>query len=117
VEWYVDEDVEKIIEKFRTTRERVEFILKKHPNARNSDFYLVILYIRYFVPELAKYIDYIPYEIIRKYDGLFETIRRTRQKIQEEGKYLPTDPEVLKKRRRLAEKYRIAFARMKDEGM
>jgi len=39
----------------------------------------------------------------------FETVTRARRKIQEEGKYLPTDPEVLRKRRKLAEVYRRAM--------
>jgi len=100
-----DEEEQQLLERLRTTKERVEHILAKYPNARNSDLYLTILYLRMYT-ELGKYIKYIPYEIIRKYDGIFETIRRTRQKIQEEGRFLPTDPEVIRKRKRLAEKFR-----------
>lgn len=110
--FYEDEDEEKLssdekalLEKLRTVKERVEYLLEKYPNARNSDLYLIILYLRKFT-ELGKYIKYIPYEVIRKYDGVMESIRRARQKIQEEGRYLPTDPNVLKRRRRLAEKFR-----------
>jgi len=94
-----------LLERLRTVKERVEYLLEKYPNARNSDLYLIILYLRKFT-ELGKYIKYIPYEVIRKYDGVMESIRRARQKIQEEGRYLPTDPNVLKRRRRLAEKFR-----------
>ena len=101
-------DVENLRQRLRTVKERVEYILEKHPNARNSDLYLIILYFRYFT-ELGKYIKYIPYDIIKKYDGITETIRRMRQKIQEEGRYLPTDPEVLKKRRKLYELYKKAI--------
>jgi len=92
-----------LLERLQTVKDRVEYILKNYPNARNSDFYLTILYIRHFIPELAKYISYIPYDVIKKHEGLFESIRRTRQRIQEEGRYLPTDREVLKRRRRLEE--------------
>ena len=102
---YLDEEEEELLEKLKTVKERVEYLLRKYPDARNSDLYLTILYLRKFT-ELGKYIDYIPYNVIRKYEGVFETIRRTRQKIQEEGYYLPTDPKVLKKRRKLAEMYR-----------
>ena len=108
----LSEEEQQLLERLRTMKERVEYLLEKYPNARNSDFYLIILYIRKFVPELAKYIRYIPYNVIKKYDGLFESIRRTRQKIQEEGKYLPTDPEVLKRRRRLAEKFKKVIPRL-----
>ena len=101
-----------LLHKLRTVKERVEYLLKHYPDARNSDFYLIILYIRHFVPELAKYIKYIPYEVIKKYDGLFESVRRARQKIQEEGKYLPTDPEVLRKRRKREKQYRRVLPRL-----
>ena len=101
-----EEDEEKLLEKLKTVKERVEYLLKMYPNSRNSDFYLIILYIRKFVPELASFFKYIPYDIIKKYDGLFESLRRCRQKIQEDGRFLPTDPEILKKRRKLAEKFR-----------
>lgn len=90
----------------------MEYLLREYPNARNSDFYLIILYIRKFVPELAKYIDYIPYEVIRKYDGIFESIRRARQYIQNTlGKYPPTDPEVIRRRRIKEEVIRKAVGR------
>ena len=92
-------------EKLKTVKERVEWILANHPEARNDDFYLYILYVRTFEPELSKYIDYIPFEIIKR-STRFETIRRCRQKLQEQGLYLPTDPKVLRKRRKLAEAYR-----------
>ena len=101
----LDEEEEELLEKLRTVKDRVEYLLARYPDARNSDLYLTILYLRKFT-ELGKYIRYIPYNVIKKYEGIFETIRRTRQKIQEQGKYLPTDPEVLKKRKKLAEKYK-----------
>ena len=103
---------ESLLEKLSTAKERIEYLLRKYPEARNSDFYLLILYIRNFVPELSKYIKYIPYEVIRKYDGLTETVRRARQLVQSEGRYLPTDPEILRKRRRLAEKFRKVIPKL-----
>lgn len=107
----LDEEDE-LLSKLKTVKERVEYLMSISPNARNSDFYLIILYIRHFVPELAKYIGYVPYEIIKKYEGLFETIRRTRQKIQEDGRFLPTDPAVLKRRRLLASKFRQVIGKL-----
>ena len=96
---------ENLAEKLKTVKDRVEWILANHPEARNDDFYLYILYVRTFEPELSKYIDYIPFEIIKR-STRFESVRRARQLIQAEGRYLPTDPKVLKKRRKLAEAYR-----------
>ena len=101
-----DNEEDEILNRLKKMKDKVEYLLQKYPNSRNSDFYLIILYIRKFIPELAGFFRYIPYNIIKKYDGLFESIRRCRQKIQEEGRFLPTDPEVLKRRRKLAEKFR-----------
>jgi len=96
-----DEEEQQLLERLRTTKERVEYILAKYPDARNSDLYLIILYIRKFVPELARYIRYVPYDVIKKYDGLFESVRRARQYVQNTlGKYPPTDEEVMKQRKR-----------------
>ena len=96
---------ENLAEKLKTVKERVEYLLERYPESRNDDFYLYILYVRHFEPELSRYIEYIPFEIIKR-STRFETIRRCRQKLQEQGLYLPTDPKVLRKRRKLAEAYR-----------
>ena len=95
-----EEEEEELLDRLKTVKERVEYLLRKYPGARNCDLYLIVLYIRHFIPELAKYISYIPYEVIKKYDGIYESIRRTRQYLQNTlGKYPPTDPEVIRKRR------------------
>jgi hypothetical protein len=105
-----------LLEKWRslTSKERTELmekavsdILERHPNARNNDLYLTILVLRYCTP-LGEYIDVIPYELIREFDGILEAIRRTRQRLNEEGLYLPTDPSILERRRRKAQKMRRA---------
>jgi len=105
-----------LLEKWRglTGKERTELIekavsdiLERYPNARNSDLYLTILVLRYCT-RLGKYIGMIPYELIREYDGILEAIRRTRQRLNERGLYLPTDPSVLERRRRKAQKMRRA---------
>ena len=91
--------------KLKTIKERVEYLLERYPEARNDDFYLYILYVRHFEPELSKYIEYIPFELIKR-STRFESVRRARQLIQAEGRYLPTDPKILRKRRKLADLYR-----------
>ena len=100
-----DPEEEELLSKLTTIKDRVRWLLVKYPNSRNSDLYLTILYLRHFT-DLGKYIKHIPYALIKKYDGIFESIRRTRQKIQEKGILLPTDPKVLKRRRKLAKMYR-----------
>ena len=89
-----------LFKKLKTTRQRVEYLLQRYPKARESDFYLIILYLRKFT-ELGQYIRHIPFSLIRKYEGIFETIRRIRAKLQSEGKYLPENPDVLKRRKKL----------------
>ena len=83
-------------------RELVEDIMIREPNTRNSDKELVFSVLRelgiakdtkhgYFI--LKKDIDDMP---------AFESITRIRRKIQnDEGRLLPTNPDVLKERRLL----------------
>jgi hypothetical protein len=68
---------------------------------------LSILALRYCT-SLGKYISVVPYELIREYDGILEAIRRTRQKLNEQGLYLPTDPAVLEKRIKKSRKMKRA---------
>ena len=105
-----------LLDKWRSlsSRERAEYItkavsdiLERFPSARNSDLYLTILVLRYCT-RLGKHIGMIPFEEIREYDGILEAIRRTRQKLNERGLYLPTDPDVLEKRKKKAQKMRRA---------
>jgi len=107
-----------LLEKWRSlsSRERAEQmekavsdILERHPSARNNDLYLTILVLRYCTP-LGKYIGVIPYELIKEFDGILEAIRRTRQKLNEEGLYLPTDPSILERRRKKAQRMRRAVS-------
>lgn len=88
-----------------TVKGNVEKLLERNPDSRNSDKYLIYLYVHEVlgVP--------ITYEQWQKISGVsFESIRRVRQKIQEEGRYLPTDPEVARKRGRNQEEIRNYYA-------
>ena len=112
-EEFIDEEEQQLLNKLKTVKERVEFILRKYPKARNSCFYTIIMYIRHFAKDLSPYIGYIPDDLIFKYEGLFESIRRARQIIQNtEGKYPPTNPYILMKRRRRADKFRRAVKKV-----
>jgi hypothetical protein len=94
-------------ERAELIKQCVEYVLDKHPNSRNSDLYLTILALRYCTP-LGKYISVIPYELIREFDGILEAIRRTRQRLNEQGLYLPTDQAVLEKRVKKSRKMKRA---------
>ena len=87
----------KILDEFKTVKARVEYILRKYPEARNDDRYLWLMYVREF-DDLGKYISYVPYGVLKKAVS-FGTLVRVRRKLQnDEGKYLPTDPDVIRKR-------------------
>lgn len=97
-------------ERSQLIEKAVSDVLERFPYARNSDLYLTILVLRYYT-KLGKYISLIPIEMIKEYDGILEAIRRTRQKLNEKGMYLPTDPYVIERRRRKAQKMRRAAVR------
>jgi hypothetical protein len=76
----------------KTKALKVEYILEHFPETRNNDNYLCNLYWK-LVDGIKELDDVI-------YATSPEVLRRARQKIQnEQGKYLPTDPDVRKKRR------------------
>lgn len=89
--------LDKFVKHLKTRKEQVEYLLEKYPNARNNDFYLLLLWLRHF-GDLN--IPWIEYRDIRKLSGSLETVRRVRQVIQNvDGHFVPTDEEVLRKRR------------------
>lgn len=85
-----------MIQELKHKFEKVEFILKHFPEARNNDNYLIYLYWK--LVDQCETLEDIMHATSP------EVIRRARQKIQnEKGQYKPTDPEIIK-RRRIAEK-------------
>lgn len=86
-----------ILAELKTAKLQVRYLLEHYPNTRNNDFYLQILWLRYFGG--LKELPFISYGDVFKFSGKLETLRRMRQKIQNEsGEFLPTDPTVLKRR-------------------
>ena len=91
--------------------DRVLWLLENYPMTRNDDVYLWILYIRFFHPRGSRYIKWIPGDEIKRMPRP-ESIRRARQYIQNTlGLYPPTDPKVIKRRRRAEEAYRRKYGR------
>jgi hypothetical protein len=100
------ETPEQLKEVLSNTEMAIRYILAHYPEARNNDKLLMLLYW-----ELADKIP-IPVEFRRAF--LYrathpETIRRMRQKIQEQGDYLPRQ-EVLEARRRKQQAMRQALS-------
>jgi hypothetical protein len=97
---------EQLKEKLSNTEMATRYILAHFPEARNNDKLLMLLY--------WDIIDKIP--IPKEFRQTFlhkatppETIRRMRQKIQEQGEYLPRQ-EVLEARRRKQHAMRQALS-------
>ena len=104
------EEVDHIIGQLTQRKQQVEYLLKTYPQARNHDFLLTFLWLRIF----AKVnIPQIHWEVICQFSGALESVRRVRQKIQnEEHHFLPTDPTVLEKRSRRSKAYRKAVIKV-----
>jgi len=101
---------ERLIQELKRTKEQVEYLLERYENTRNNDFYLQLLWLKIFGG--VKNMPWINWEQIKKLSGKLQTVARVRRKIQnEEGKYLPTDPEVLARRQRRERAYRKIIKR------
>lgn len=87
----------------RSIKNKVEAILREYPNTRNSDHLLLATYWQMFDRELIANNEAGDWIHISKVPELTspESIRRYRQIIQGEGKYLATDT-VIKGRRKKA---------------
>tara|TARA_B100001013_G_scaffold133753_1_gene78415 strand:+ start:1459 stop:1779 length:321 start_codon:yes stop_codon:yes gene_type:complete len=82
---------------FKNTLDEVEHLLAKYPEAKNNDFYLQWVWLK----EIMKFdLPDIPSRQSRDLAGKMCSIRRARQKIQGNGKFLPTDKDILDRRRK-----------------
>ena len=80
--------------KHRTRDGRLtEELLKRYPNCRNSDSDLIIGILHAHGVFLSQH----DRDIIRGIN--FESITRMRRKLQNAGEYIPTDPEVARRRK------------------
>jgi hypothetical protein len=83
-----------------TTKAIVKSILEKYPRTRNSDSYLYLKVIQHFDKEYCTNIQNITVQdfLNNMYDGVpippFESVRRSRQKLQEEHPHLAACSEV-----------------------
>ena len=86
------------ITEFKNIKDLVEKILAQDERARNDDKWLTYRVFNEIARQHGTFV-YIPFKLWEILPA-FETVKRVRAKIQnEEGRYIPTDPEVLKKRR------------------
>ena len=86
----------------KTYKQRVRHILLEHPEARNSDMELFVCYLIKFHRNRLSDTNVgwaLPLENF-KHLPPFENLRRCRQIIQNDnGEFLPTDPQVIKDRK------------------
>jgi hypothetical protein len=90
-----DELHDSVIAKIRTVRERVRYLLEHYPSTKGNDRELLIRYYRIFEPQIGLR--------VRDFDALlhmtsFDTVKRRRQELQENGEYLPTSHTIRKRR-------------------
>jgi hypothetical protein len=98
-------DIADILDK---VKDRVERLLELHPEARNNDLLLQWIYCFEY---LKLDMPILPKKLLSEQPSLMESIRRVRQKIQNEEKlYPPTDLSVAKKRGWAEEEWRRYFA-------
>jgi hypothetical protein len=97
---------ESIRKEFGILKKQVEWILEKFPDSRNCDFYLIWLWLKYFSGINAFSSIWLEYKDISKVAGKLESLTRARRKIQEKGRFLPTDPKIIEKRRKKQEAMR-----------
>ena len=82
-------------------KEQVEEILRIYPATRNSDVKLMLnLWLKYYPAAMLKIGD----ERVVKLKDLYElpredNIKRIRAKFNEQGLYMPTNPEVIRQRK------------------
>jgi len=105
-----EEEIDHIVRELTRRKDQVAYLLEKYPDARNHDFLLTFLWLRIFgnfkIPQ-------VQWEIICKFSGALEGVRRTRQKIQnEQHRFPPTDKRIREARRRRSEAYRKAVKRV-----
>ena len=100
-------EVKKELEK---VKDIVLKILEEDDRARNDDKYLIWRVMRKFTN------FYVPFEDFDKIPS-YESVRRVRAYIQNvEHKFMPTNPEVMKKRRHNEEEWKKYFSPKNREG-
>ena len=82
----------------KRVKDRVRYILEEFPSAKGNDMLLIWRYYQTFESDRIR-ISFTEFKDLMRATSM-ETIRRTRQRIQEAGEYLPTDRTILKRRRR-----------------
>lgn len=105
-----EEEIDRIVQELTRRKDQVAYLLEKYPQARNHDFLLTFLWLRIFgnfkIPQ-------VQWEVICKFSGALEGVRRTRQKLQnEQNLFLPTDKRIREARQRRSRAYKKAVVKV-----
>ena len=92
-----------LLKRLKTRKAQVEHLLEHYPMARENDFYLQYLWLKTFGKVELPHIEY---KKIQKLGGALETIRRVRQKIQNEDHKFQASKAVRRKRKQASIAYR-----------
>ena len=95
--------------KLNRVQDKVERLLRMHPDTRNNDLYLQWLYLMEYerIP-----LPVLPYKRLLELSSIMESIRRCRQKLQNDMKmYPPTSEEVAKRRGWAEDEWRKHFGK------
>lgn len=92
-----DETYIRTLLEFASTKALVERILTENEKARNSDQWLIYYTLNAICQKFNKRL-FIPFELFAEFPSQ-ESITRTRRKLNEQGKCLPTDQKVIERRR------------------
>ena len=104
------------IQKIEDIKANVKKILEEDPDARDNDNWLIWKYwAKFDDPQMRGFIGALGVKRIMYILTNTETIRRSRQQIQNTDKHLGPTAKVLKKRLNKQVKMREAYARKKDK--
>jgi hypothetical protein len=93
-----DETYIRTLLEFASTKDLVEKILSENDKARNSDQWLIYYTLNVICQKHDRRL-FIPFELFGEFPSQ-ETITRTRRKLNEQGKCLPTDEKVIEHRQK-----------------
>lgn len=93
-----------MLKEIKKVKEKVELVLMLHPSTRNSDNLLCSIYWQVF--DGVEHLDGVAFATSA------ESIRRSRQQLNQAGLYLATDPLVLQRRNQQASEMRRGINRI-----
>jgi hypothetical protein len=98
-------------QELRALTDQVDYLLGKYPETRNNDFFLALLWLKYFSGIDAFKNIWVEEKDVNQVQSKLETVTRIRRKFQHTGYYLPTRPDVIEKRKLKEEAMRRVMAR------